>query len=260
MTATEALYVYGVVPGGTPPSLFAEVEGIEAGAPVQLVETKGVAAIVSAVPLADFEEEALEQHLRDPAWLEEKVRAHDRVLGAAVGRVTVLPLRFGAIYRGEDHVRTMLAEREELAGDLVRLDGLEELGVKAFLDAAVLRDRLESARGADVAAGSGRAYMLRKRLERELDAELRTFAGTCADESHARLAAASVDARANPTQAPEVAGGDMILNGAYLVRADAEADLREAVAELAGRYGDDGVSYELTGPWPPYNFVDEERA
>lgn len=260
MTATEALYVYGVVPGGTPPTLFAEVEGIAAGAPVQLVETQGVAAIVSAVPLAEFEEEALEQRLRDPAWLEEKVRAHDRVLGAAVGRVTVLPLRFGAIYRGEDHVRTMLAEREELAADLVRLDGLVELGVKAFLDTAVLRDRLESARGADAAAGSGRAYMLRKRLERELDAELRAFAGTCADESHARLAAACVDAHANPTQAPEVAGGDMILNGAYLVRADAEEKLQSAVAELAARYGDEGVSYELTGPWPPYNFVKEEDA
>ncbi|HEY5661075.1 MAG TPA: GvpL/GvpF family gas vesicle protein [Gaiellaceae bacterium] len=257
MTATEALYVYGVVPEATHPGLFADVEGIAGGRSVRLVEAKGVAAIVSPVPLGDFEEEALEQHLRDPAWLEEKVRAHDRVLAAAVGRVTVLPLRFGSIYRGEDHVRTMLAERDELADDLVRLDGLEELGVKALLDTSVLRGRLESARGADVAAGSGRAYMLRKGFERELDAEVRTFAATCADESHARLAAASVAARANPTQAPEVAGGDMILNGAYLVRFDAEEKLRSAVAELAARYGDDGVSYELTGPWPPYNFVEE---
>jgi hypothetical protein len=260
MRATEALYVYGVVSRGTPPSLFAGVEGIDAGASVRLIEANGVAAVASAVPLADFEEEVLERNLRDPSWLEDKARAHDRVLAAAVGRVTVLPLRFGAIYRSDDHVREMLRERPELAADLARLDGAEELGVKAFLDTAVLRARLEGARGSDVAAGSGRAYMLRKRLERELDTELRTFAAACADESHARLAAASLDARANPTQAPEVAGGDMILNGAYLVRVDAEKELRAAVADLAGRYGDDGVSYDVTGPWPPYNFVDEESA
>lgn len=260
MTATDALYVYGVVPGGTSPSLFANVEGIDAGAPVGLVEADGVAAIASAVPLAEFEEEALEQNLRDPSWLEQKVRAHDRVLSAAVGSVTVLPLRFGAIYRSEDHVRAMLADRRELAADLARLDGMEELGVKAFLDTGVLRERLRSASAADVGEGSGRAYMLRKRLERELESELQAFAGSCADESHARLAAAAVDARANPTQAPELGGGDMILNGAYLVRVGTEQELRDAVAELAARYGDEGVTYELTGPWPPYNFVDEEPA
>jgi hypothetical protein len=259
MTATDALYVYGVVPGGTPPTLFADVEAIAHG-PVRLVEGEGVAAIASTVPLDDFEDDALEQNLRDPAWLEEKVRAHDGVLAAAVGRVTVLPLRFGAIYRSEDHVRAMLAERRELAADLARLEGLQELGVKAFLDTAVLRERLRDAHELGVAEETGRAYMLRKQVERELEEELRSFAATCAEVSHETLAAASSDARVNPTQAPEVAGGDMILNGAYLVALEGEPRLRAALADLETRYGADGVSYELTGPWPPYNFVDEEPA
>jgi gas vesicle protein GvpL/GvpF len=258
MTATDALYVYGIVPGGTPRRLFADVEGIDARGPVQLVEGDGVAAIASAVPLADFEEDALERNLRDPAWLEQKARAHDRVLAAAVGRVTVLPLRFGAIYRGEDHVRTMLSDRPQLAGDLARVEGMQELGVKAFLDTAVLRERLRGAHMVEGAEDSGRAYMHRKRVERELDAELRSFAATCADRSHEALAAAAADARVSPTQAPEVAGGDMILNGAYLVPFGGEQKLRDAVAALDARYGADGVSYELTGPWPPYSFVDEE--
>lgn len=260
MTTTDALYVYGVVPGGTSPRLFADVEGIDAGGPVQLVEDGGVAAIASAVPLDDFEEGALEQNLRDPAWLEQKVRAHDRVLAAAVGRVAVLPLRFGAIYRGEDHVRTMLSDRSELAADLARLEGMQELGVKAFLDTDALRERLRNAHPLGAAEDSGRAYMQRKRIERELEDELRSFAATCADGSHEALAAAAADARANPTQAPEVAGADMILNGAYLVPFGGEQKLRDAVAALEARYGADGVSYELTGPWPPYNFVDEAPA
>jgi hypothetical protein len=258
MTATDALYVYGIVPGGTPPGLFAAVEGIDEGGPVQLVLGDDVAAIASTVRLADFEEDALEQNLRDPAWLEQKARAHDSVLAAAVGRVAVLPLRFGAIYRGEDHVRTMLSDRSELAAELARLEGLQELGVKAFIDTAVLRKRLRAAREVDGAQDSGRAYLQRKLLEREFEDELLSFAATCADRSHETLAAAAADARVSPTQAPEIAGGDMILNGAYLVPFGGEEKLRDAVAALEARYGADGVSYELTGPWPPYNFVDEE--
>jgi hypothetical protein len=259
MTAADALYVYGVVPGDTTPDLFAGVDGMADG-PVRLVGADGVAAIASSVPLTEFDTDALEQNLKDGEWLEQKVRAHNRVLAAAVGKATVLPLRFGAIYRGEDHVRTMLGERSELEQQLARLEGLLEFGVKAVLDPGVLRARLAESRGGAADEGSGRAYMLRKQLERELDREVRSFAARCAEASHECLSAAAVEARANPAQAPEVAGGEMVLNGAYLVGSGRQADLRRAVDELKARFGEDGVTYELTGPWPPYNFADEEPA
>jgi hypothetical protein len=259
MTATDGLYVYGVVPGDTSPGLFADVDGIGASGPIRLVEADGVAAIASAVSLAEFDAEALERNLRDPSWLEQKVRAHDRVLAAVVGRATVLPLRFGAIYRSEDHVRSMLADRPRLGDDLARLEGLLEFGVKAFLDTDGLAARLRASQEPSVAEGGGRAYMLRKQFERSVDGELRTFAAGCAEASHERLAAACVDARVNPTQPRDVAGGDMILNGAYLAEAGREPGLRSAVRELQDRYGPDGVSYELTGPWPPYNFAEDEE-
>ncbi|MFL5951072.1 MAG: GvpL/GvpF family gas vesicle protein [Gaiellaceae bacterium] len=257
MTAADAVYVYGIVPSGTSGAIFAGVTGMDAAA-VRLVDAEGVAAIASFVPLAEFDTDALEQNLKDVAWLEQKVAAHNRVLSAAVGKATVLPLRFGAIYRGEEDVRAMLGERHDFAVRLGRLEGLLELGVKALLDAQALRARLSASRGVDADESGGRAYMLRRRLERELDEEVRAFAGSCAEASHERLAAAAVDARANPVQAPEVAGGEMILNGAYLVAAGRERALRQAVSELEERFGADGVTYELTGPWPPYNFAGEE--
>ena len=257
MTAADALYVYGVVRGDTTPEVFAGVEGMDAG-PVRLVGADGVAAIASSVPLAEFDTDALEQNLKDGAWLEQKVQAHNRVLAAAVGKVTVLPLRFGAIYRGEDHVRAMLAERPELEAQLSHLDGALEFGVKAVLDPTALRARLEESRDAEADEGTGRAYMLRKRLARELDAEVGTFAARCAETSHERLSAASVEARANPVQSPEVAGGEMLLNGAYLVAVGREEELRRAAQELEAEFGADGVAYELTGPWPPYNFAGDE--
>jgi len=51
----------------------------------------------------------------------------------------------------------------------------------------------------------------------------------------------------------------MLLNGAYLVERG-ETRLDEAVRNLEQRYGERGVTYELTGPWPPYNFVPRDLA
>jgi hypothetical protein len=50
----------------------------------------------------------------------------------------------------------------------------------------------------------------------------------------------------------------MFLNGAYLVRVAGEGEFREAVESLRGELGPEGISFELTGPWPPYNFVEVE--
>ena len=47
----------------------------------------------------------------------------------------------------------------------------------------------------------------------------------------------------------------MVLNAAYLVERSRTDELRELVAELEDRHRGLGVTIELTGPWPPYNFV-----
>ena len=171
-----------------------------------------------------------------------------------MGETTVVPFRFGAIYTGEDQVRRMLADRPDLAATLSRLRGALEFGVKGFVDGAALRERLSRSESGDSGeATGGRAYMQRKRLEQQLDGDVRIFAASCAETSHERLTAVASDARSNPPQQEE-----MLLNGAYLVAAGREDDLRGAIRELEERFADHGVTYELTGPWPPYNFVGEE--
>ena len=47
----------------------------------------------------------------------------------------------------------------------------------------------------------------------------------------------------------------MVMNAAYLVEAGKVARFRELIGELEQRYGKLGIGLELTGPWPPYNFV-----
>jgi hypothetical protein len=252
----RALYVYGVVPSTADAALFEGVDGIDPSKPVALVVDGEVAAVTSGVRLDEFGEDAIEQNLRDPAWLAEKARAHDHVLGAAVGRTTVLPFRFGAIYRSEEQIRDLLRRRADFPSTLARLEGALELGVKAAVDVAALRERLAAHMQVEEDVPAGRAYMQRKQRERELEEAAERFAADCAQEVHGRLAAGARDARANPVQQPDESASRrrMILNGAYLVDADAEPGFHEEVGALERTYAVDGVDFELTGPWPPYNF------
>jgi hypothetical protein len=50
----------------------------------------------------------------------------------------------------------------------------------------------------------------------------------------------------------------MFLNASYLVATADDVQFRERLAELESAHRGDGVEYELTGPWPPYNFVEDD--
>ncbi len=256
----RALYVYGVVPASDA-GTFEGLRGVDPREAVVLVADGDVAALVSGVPLDEFGEQAIAANLREPSWLAEKARAHDGVLAAAVGRTPILPFRFGTVYLDEEHVREMLREHAEFPDVLRGLQGKAELGVKAFSNPDVLRERISHRLGAKAeTTSSGRAYMKRKQLERRVEEAAEQFSVECARDSHERLARAAVDARMNPPRRPDTQDGTetMILNGAYLVVLDQSDRFRAALVDIEATYREDGISYELTGPWPPYNFVDLE--
>jgi hypothetical protein len=252
--AGTAWYVYGVIRADAPAAPLTGTPGLGGGS-VRLVADGALAAIVSEVPLADFDDEPLAANLHDPAWLEAGVRRHDAVLAAAVRETAVVPFRFGTIYRGEEHVRAMLAEHPGLADALEALRGRIELGVKG-----IARNPPVPTTDDESDAPAGRRYLEQKQRERRAAEEREATLARAADESHGRLSAVAEDARANPLQPPEASGseGTMFLNGAYLVRVAGEGEFREAVESLRGELGPEGISFELTGPWPPYNFVEVE--
>lgn len=236
LTAPSVLYVFGVVPADADPPPG-----------TMLVAHGGLAAVTSEVPLAEFEESALRANLNDRGWLEEKARAHEEVLQSFSGVQPVLPLRFGTIYRDVDDIRLLLAGRAEFfAAALERLRGHVELGVKAWFDPA---------RFARPRATEGRSYLERRRDELSFARR----AGAAAAEAHDRLAAVAVAGVMNRPQPRELTGRSerMLLNCAYLVPVSDER-LTDELARLEAEMAPLGLVFELTGPWPPYNFAPHE--
>jgi hypothetical protein len=256
--AGDGLWAYCVTRASEPP----RIDGVH-GSPVERIEADGLALLVSRVPLSEFGEDALRRNLNDLDWLERVARDHETVLERALAGGTIVPLRICTIFADEDGAARMLTERRaalDTAFDV--LDGREEWGVKLTVDRAALEAAARERAPGDLdeqleGQSAGGAYMLRRRQERQLREAADRLAGGLAEDVHARLQDWATDAVVNPPQNPELSGheGDMLLNAAYLVEAAKVERLHELVEELRERHRELGARIELTGPWPPYNFV-----
>jgi hypothetical protein len=233
---------------------------------IELVSERRLAGVVSRVSLAEFDESVLPERLGDAAWLEEKIRIHEQVLERVLAVTTVLPCRFCTIYRAEADLRRFLSKRQDaLAAALAEIAGRVELGVKAYVDAerfaargAQENEQIRELTAQAAGAEGGRAYLESRRLERLVSGERARFGQEAASQLHRRLLVPAERGVLLDLQRPELSGRDeeMVLNGAYLV-SDRPGFERE-LAALAGDLSKRGIELELTGPWPPYNFVSEE--
>ena len=225
MNAEQGCYVYGITWAEGAVGLD-DVQGI--GGRVYLVTSGGVSAVVSDVPLEEFGEETIERNLARIEWIAATAQAHQQVLAAVSGAGAILPMRLCTIYRDRDRVREMLEEHQDkFAAALARLDGKDEWGVKLYSDPETLRakaielsEEVRSFSSQIEGKSPGAAYFLKKRLE-------------------------------------EMTGSEMerIQDAAYLVTREGTQQFREELDAIRREGDGRGFTYELSGPWPPYNFA-----
>jgi hypothetical protein len=262
--AGELVWAYCVMRAGdAEPAL---PDGIHGTGPVERVEADGLAAVVSRVPDSEFGSDALQRNLNDMPWLERTAREHEAVLDAALLATTIVPLRMCTVYEDAESARRMLIrEKDALADALGFLEGRLEWSVKVLapsdalieIASAELEPDDDDPQPASERRGEGGAYMLRRRRERLLRQRAQSIAADVAEQVHARLQDWAIDAVTRPAQNRELSGhdGEMLLNAAYLVERERSGELERLVAELEAHHRELGITIELTGPWPPYNFV-----
>ena len=250
----QARYLF-VVARGLAPDALEGLPGFEEK-PVEVVEHRGLQAVVGTVDLAEFGEEALRDNLEDLAWLEAVARRHNDVVFAAASNATVAPMRLVTILADDDSVRARIDElHEPLSEALDRVEGCREWSVKAYVAPATAPTEESTSRTA-----SGADYLRRKREQAERRRAVTHDMGQLADDLHDSLAARAVASRRLPAQDPRLTGRSetMVLNGAYLV-SDADGDgFRTLVARLGEQ--NEGAILEVEGPWPPYSFATLDQA
>ena len=253
VATNTALYAYGVVAA----ECAADVPRAAAGVELQAVAADPLAVVSSVVSLDEFGEEALRSNLNDRDWLERHARLHEDVLLAVAAAAAVVPFRFGTICLTADDLRALVDERRDaLAASLARVRGRVEVGVKLWVDESRLASALQP--DADETPKSGRAYLEARRADRRRAADADAVVADVARDAYRRLSPLAVAGVVNRPQPRELTGRDerMLLNAAFLVETG-DTDLRDEAARLDAELRERGFVLELTGPWPPHNFVDE---
>ncbi len=260
--AGELCWAYCVLPARDAADL-PPAPGVAPGTETEVLAEDELAVLVSRVPVEDYDDRRLREHLEDIAWVERTARAHETVIERALDAATVVPLRLCTLYRDLEGARRLLTEnRARFAETLGRVEGCVELGLHVFWHRTAPPgtphpSKRSAAAPKETGGPTGAAYLAWRRRERdeaELAAEERRRQ---VEEIHRNLSLLARDAVVNSPQRRELHGreADMVLNSAYLVERDQEQQFREAAAGLAEDLARAGLGLEVTGPWPPYNFV-----
>lgn len=224
-----------------------------AGSPVRSVAAAGLRAVVGDVDRVEFERAVVERR-DDLTWLTTVAREHHRVVDAVGRRRVVAPLALGTVYWDDERVRAVLdADRDRFLGVLDRLAGHAEFGVKAY---AVPGN--QAAGPAAERHRSGVEYLQARRRALRDDREATDQVGRAAEGVHDAVGGLAVDTRTRPLQDAALSGvtEPMVLNRTYLVPTERYDEFAAAVAR-AGT--DPRLRVELTGPWVPYSFAQDDQ-
>ncbi len=261
MILKELLYLYCVTKD-KPASRGLEALGVK----ICPVFFSGMCAVLSRVSPDDFSEESLKKHLADMGWVERNIRLHEKVIEAVMKDQAVLPFKFGTVFESDANVGKLLRENgAEFKATLERLEGQEEWGLKIYCEGECLEGALCGknerilAMDREIASSSlGKAYLLKKKREEIIkditNEKISEYTRDCFES----LRAASGDTRINKLLPQEVTEKKeaMVLNAAFLISSKRIQEFEAILARLKTDYAGQGLIFDCTGPWPPYNFCD----
>jgi hypothetical protein len=240
-----AHYLYAV---GEAPSHagLRDVSGID-GAPVACVVVGQLCGLTSTVSVPALRTAEHAQDVSESGWLAGAVRAHERVALHALEHAQILPMRFGTVFARPEDVYALLERHQaQLLAELRRLAGSTEwcLTVRVVDDAPVAPDGQQAAQPAEPVSGTAwlqsRQATLRAR---------ESHADRLVEQLHRVQAAVTPLVRDLVTSR---SAGDADTWRLWLLVDDAQR-LTAALDDMCGRH--DGVTVQLTGPWPAYHFV-----
>lgn len=248
-----ATYLYCLVHAAKKPTWAKGPPGLPGGAKPRAVAAKdGWWLLVSDVPRAAYDEQAIEAGLKDLDWVSERALAHEQVVERATRSGPVVPMKLLTLFHDEARaVAHVNRQARTLARLRERLSGCAEWGVRVRYEpkAVAVPPASRPASGAD---------FLKRKQALHGNARDRAKAGLARAQDLLRaLEDAAREARIRPPE--QAAGATLLAEGAFLVPTRGAAAFRAAVKRAAQAGAPEGLEIDLTGPWPAYHFVADAR-
>jgi len=250
-------YLYCVVAADRRPRLTRAPAGLPGAGPVRLLDVdKGLFIAVADLPLVRYSESAINKGLADLDWVSRIAIAHEKVVESFIASTAVLPMKLFTIFttddRALDHVR---AQRARIATLVKRVANHQEWGIRVVLDrtlAAALSKKKVATR-----SNSGISYLRQKKAQRDASTQLASHARDTVADLFDRLAARAGDAKRRAASELPVQGGPLLLDAAFLIPRARSATFKAMAARESKALARHGYGLTVTGPWPPYTFVQD---
>ncbi len=241
-SASRGKYVYCII-RSSQVLKFGAIGIGEGPSEITTVSYRDLAAVVSDTPMV----------VLDPT--RENVLAHQRVNERVMRDHTVLPMSFGTVFKTREDIIELLRSAYDAFGDVLnKMQNKFEFGLKVLWDRDQLIKEIEAEDEGvrrlknEISNQKGSTYFARMQYGRMVDAALQAKSERYVNEIFTALRDVSVASRSN-----KPIGDKMIMNAAFLVSRDREADFDARVKEIGSRHPE--LTFKYTGPWPPYNFV-----
>ena len=240
----DGKYIYCIMESNQPRS-FGPLGIGGRGDDVYTICFKDIAALVSNAPIKKY------RISRDNSI------THEKAIEAAMAEHTVLPVRFATVTEdAEKIIKILEAEYDSFRALLSKMKNKTELCLKAiFKEEVVYKDILEKyedIRGLkDKVAGlpADKMYQQRMKIGEMVEAALQQQKQLVKEDILNTLSPLAVEVKTSDPY-----GELMIVNGAFLVEKEKEAEFDHHVQELGDRYGE-RVNFKFVGTLPPFNFV-----
>jgi hypothetical protein len=257
MSPPKGTYVYGVIAADRRPRLTRVPAGLPGAGPIRLLEVeKGLFIAVADLPLDTYNESAISSGLANLDWVSRVAVAHEAVVESFVASKAVLPMKLFTIFKTDErafeHVRSQGAR---IAGLVKRVANQQEWGIRVVLDrtlgAVAAKKRTAAARS------TGASYLAQKKAQRDASKELASRARDTVASLFDRLAARASDAKRRSASELPAQGGPLLLDAAFLVPRARGTAFRSLAARESKALARQGYGLTLSGPWPPYTFVQD---
>lgn len=244
-TATkEGKYIYCIMDSGMQRS-FGPLGIGGRGDQLHTICFNDIAALVSDAPLGKY------RVSRDNSL------THEKAIETVMAEYTVLPVRFATVAEDEDKVRRILEKEHDRFKDLLgSIANKTELSIKAiFKEDVVYKDILEkyeniqSLKEKIASIAPEKTHRQRMAIGEMVEQALRSEKDIVKVDILDTLSPLAVEVKTNDTY-----GDMMIINAAFFVEKEKEADFDQQVQQLDDKYSEK-VTLKYVGPLPPFNFV-----
>lgn len=253
MKTPTATYVFALVAHGRRPALPRTLPQLPQGARPELLAVKpGWWLVACDVPLSTYGTESLEPRMSDLEWISAVALAHEAVVEAFLRVDALLPLKLFTIFSTPERACQHFLDREAQLADVVgRVARADEWSVRLAVRAASTRT---DARPAPAVPDGGAGYLQGKKARYQAAATRQVRVRELASEIFESLSGLSSEARQRQDARTQ---GTLVLDAAFLVPRDGATRLKSALARHAATLKPEGVDLTVTGPWPPYSFVQD---